>query len=208
MTGFARGRAGRPPAALPATGRPTASRRTAACWQQELQGRSPAGGIEVRVMRKDGTSSTRACTSRPLIDAKGHQTGWMTSDDQHHRGQAHPRPALGVARALHDRARRRSTLRSRCCRCSSGELLFANRSYRLWFGATRAATALLAGGRRPAHPRARVATMTSTTFGGLPTQELTEAGPSPREVFVERCGSGSTCARATCSGSTAGWRRC
>ena len=32
--------------------------------QQELQGRSPAGGIEVKVMRKDGSCSTRACTSR------------------------------------------------------------------------------------------------------------------------------------------------
>jgi PAS domain S-box-containing protein len=32
--------------------------------QQELQGRSPAGGIEVKVQRKDGSSSTRACTCR------------------------------------------------------------------------------------------------------------------------------------------------
>ncbi|MEP7283803.1 MAG: PAS domain S-box protein, partial [Rubrivivax sp.] len=47
--------------------------------QQELQGRSPAGGIEVRVMRKDGSQFDARMYISPLIDPKGQQTGWMTS---------------------------------------------------------------------------------------------------------------------------------
>ncbi|MBL8303823.1 MAG: PAS domain S-box protein, partial [Ideonella sp.] len=47
--------------------------------QQELKGRSPAGGIEVKVMRKDGSIFDSRMYVSPLIDAKGQQTGWMTS---------------------------------------------------------------------------------------------------------------------------------
>ena len=47
--------------------------------QQELQGRSPAGGIEVKVMRKDGSVFDARMYVSPLIDPKGQQTGWMTS---------------------------------------------------------------------------------------------------------------------------------
>ena len=46
--------------------------------QQELQGRSPAGGIEVKVMRKDGALFDARMYISPLIDPKGQQTGWMT----------------------------------------------------------------------------------------------------------------------------------
>eukprot|EP01036_Dinobryon_divergens_P056018 gene56018-74789_t len=48
-------------------------------FQQELQGRSPAGGIEVKVMRKDGSVFDARMYVSPLIDPKGQQTGWMTS---------------------------------------------------------------------------------------------------------------------------------
>ena len=47
--------------------------------QQEMQGRSPAGGIEVRLMRKDGQLFDARMYVSPLIDPKGQQTGWMTS---------------------------------------------------------------------------------------------------------------------------------
>ncbi|MEP6506275.1 MAG: PAS domain S-box protein, partial [Betaproteobacteria bacterium] len=45
--------------------------------QQELQGRSPAGGIEVKIMRKDASVFDARMYVSPLIDAKGVQTGWM-----------------------------------------------------------------------------------------------------------------------------------
>ncbi|MGZ5217050.1 MAG: PAS domain-containing protein, partial [Caldimonas sp.] len=47
--------------------------------EQELQGRSPTGGIEVKVMRKDGSIFDARMYVSPLIDPKGQQTGWMTS---------------------------------------------------------------------------------------------------------------------------------
>jgi hypothetical protein len=63
-------------------------------------------------------------------------------------------------------------------------LLFANRSYRLWFGADARGHALLAGGEAainalPDHEDA------VDNFGGLPAQEITEAGSDPREVYID-----------------------
>ena len=43
--------------------------------QQELQGRSPSGGIEVRVMRKDGTLFDARMYVSPLIDPKASRPG-------------------------------------------------------------------------------------------------------------------------------------
>nr|WP_323055776.1 PAS domain S-box protein [Paucibacter sp. PLA-PC-4] len=47
--------------------------------QQEIQGRSPSGGAEVKVMRKDGTLFDARIYVSPMIDSRGKQTGWMTS---------------------------------------------------------------------------------------------------------------------------------
>ena len=135
------------------TGRDDRPRERPRACEQELQGRSPPGGIEVRVMRKDGTLFDARMYVSPLIDAEGPADRLDDVDDQHHRGQAHPRPAVGLARALHHRARRRSTPRCRCCRCSSGELLFANRSYRLWFGADAKGHCAARAAAMPALPR-------------------------------------------------------
>jgi signal transduction histidine kinase len=68
-----------------------------------------------------------------------------------------------------------------------GELLFANRSYRLWFGADAKGHALLAGGE-PALPYVPDGDESVETLGGLPTAELTEAGSDPRETFIELLG--------------------
>ena len=65
-----------------------------------------------------------------------------------------------------------------------GELLFANRSYRLWFGADSQGHALLAGAETGIPFLAEVDDSVDN-FGGLPTQELTEAGSDSREVFIE-----------------------
>ncbi|MBP6675992.1 MAG: PAS domain-containing sensor histidine kinase, partial [Vitreoscilla sp.] len=64
------------------------------------------------------------------------------------------------------------------------ELLFANRSYRLWFGADAQGHTLLA---HSATSKLFVPEPEDEADGlsGLPTQELTEAGAHPREVFIE-----------------------
>uniref|UniRef100_UPI0013D4793C PAS domain S-box protein n=1 Tax=Enterobacter hormaechei TaxID=158836 RepID=UPI0013D4793C len=57
---------------------PTARREeNARLLQQELQGRSPSGGGEVKIQRKDGSLFDARVYVSPLVDTKGKQTGWM-----------------------------------------------------------------------------------------------------------------------------------
>ena len=65
-----------------------------------------------------------------------------------------------------------------------GELLCANRSYRVWFGAESQGHALLAGAEAGVPYLAEIDDSVDN-FGGLPTQELTEAGSDSREVYIE-----------------------
>jgi C4-dicarboxylate-specific signal transduction histidine kinase len=64
------------------------------------------------------------------------------------------------------------------------ELLFANRSYRLWFGGDAHSHLMLAGGVVGdfAEPGANEG---EDDLSGLPTRDLTEAGIDPREVYIE-----------------------
>jgi PAS domain S-box-containing protein len=152
-------------------------------FQQELQGRSPAGGIEVKVMRKDGTLFDARMYVSPLIDPKGQQTGWMTS-------MTNITEAKRIRDQLSASHERFTTVLEGLDAAVSvlsvqqGELLFANRSYRLWFGADAHGHALLAG-EDPGLPVLRDHDDSVDSFGGLPAQELTEAGSDPREVHIE-----------------------
>jgi signal transduction histidine kinase len=65
-----------------------------------------------------------------------------------------------------------------------GELLFANRSYRLWFGADALGHSLLAGDDINAMPIG-AGEDSVEDLGGLPTQELTESGSDPHEIHIE-----------------------
>ena len=63
-----------------------------------------------------------------------------------------------------------------------GELLFANRSYRLWFGAESGGHALLASGAAPNVPVDVTGHDDEDSLSGLPTHALTGLGANPREV--------------------------
>ena len=151
--------------------------------QQELQGRSPAGGIEVKVMRKNGTLFDARMYVSPLVDAKSQQTGWMTS-------MTNITEAKRIRDQLSASHERFTTVLEGLDAAVSvlsvhkNELLFANRSYRLWFGADAQGHTLLAhsasGKLFLPEPEDEV-----DGLSGLPTQELTEAGVHPREVFIE-----------------------
>lgn len=149
--------------------------------QQELQGRSPTGGIEVKVMRKDGSRFDARMYVSPLIDPRGQQTGWMTS-------MTNITEAKRIRDQLSASHERFTTVLEGLDAAVSvlsvqqGELLFANRSYRLWFGGDPLGHLQMAGGVLPAgHGDERDAV---DPLSGLPTQELTESGTSPREVFL------------------------
>jgi PAS domain S-box-containing protein len=151
--------------------------------QQELQGRSPAGGFEVKIKRKDGSVFDARMYVSPLVDPKGVQTGWMTS-------MTNITEAKRVRDQLTASHERFTTVLEGLDAAVSvqavqqGELLFANRSYRLWFGADATGHTLLAGD----DPKLALLPTESDdevdNLGGLPTQELTEAGSDTREVFV------------------------
>ena len=151
--------------------------------QQELQGRSPSGGIEVKVMRKDGNIFDARMYISPLIDPKGQQTGWMTS-------MTNITEAKRIRDQLSASHERFTTVLEgldasvSVLSVQQGELLFANRSYRLWFGGD-ARGHLQLGGASVSADFEPENDEEVDNLSGLPTQALTEAGASPREVYVE-----------------------
>jgi PAS domain S-box-containing protein len=153
--------------------------------QQELQGRSPSGGIEVKVKRKDGQVFDARMYVSPLIDPKGQQTGWMTS-------MTNITEAKRIRDQLSASHERFTTVLEgldasvSVLSVQQGELLFVNRSYRLWFGGDARGHQTMAGGVvGPLFDTDRDEEVDN--LSGLPTAELTAAdtGTSPREVYVE-----------------------
>lgn len=152
--------------------------------QQEVQGRSPAGGAEVKVMRKDGTMFDARMYVSPLIDPRGKQTGWMTS-------MTNITEAKRVRDQLSASHERFTTVLEGLDAAVSvvsvqqGELLFANRSYRLWFGADPKGHALLAGSQLSQPREGTELDEEVDDYSGLAAQQLTEMGSDPKEVYVD-----------------------
>ena len=157
-------------------------------------------------MRKDGSLFDARMYVSPLIDPKGQQTGWMTS-------MTNITEAKRIRDQLSASHERFTTVLEGLDAAVSvlsvqqGELLFANRSYRLWFGADSQGHALLAGGE-PRCPRTPTATIPSTTSAACRRRSSPTPAPIRARSSSSRCRSGSTCAPATCNGPTGAWRRC
>jgi len=154
---------------------------------QEMQGRSPSGGIEVKVMRKDGSVFDARMYVSPLVDAKGKQTGWMAS-------MTNITEAKRVRDQLSASHERFTTVLEGLEAAVSvlsvpqQELLFANRSYRLWFGAEPEGHLQLAEEPTRMPPSADDRLEAVDDYSGLPAQALTEGqhrdSGTPREVYV------------------------
>jgi PAS domain S-box-containing protein len=154
--------------------------------KQELQGRSPAGGIEVKLRRKDGSLFDARMYVSPLVDGRGQQTGWMTSVTN----ITEAKRIRDQLTASHERFT--TVLEGLDAAVSvqsvqSGELLFANRSYRLWFGADPQGHRHLASGVVSVNfkPDRDDVDDAVDTLSGLPTQALTSAGADANEVHVD-----------------------
>ena len=149
---------------------------------QEMQGRNPAGGIEVRLVRKDGRPFDARMYVSPLIGPKGNQTGWMTSMTNITEAKR-IRDQLAASHERFTTVLEGLDASVSVLSVRQGELLFANRSYRLWFGADARGHALLSGSpqdlRRVEPPDDGV-----DDLSGLPTQELTDAVGELREVYA------------------------
>jgi len=153
---------------------------------EELSGRTKAGGFEMPVQRKNGSIFYARMYVSPLIDAQGQQTGWMTSITD----ISEPKR---IREELSASYRRFTTVLDTLDQAvsvaplNSAELLFANRMYQNWFGTN-------ADGHRQLiqlSQRSSAATRTegedhqSDGLAGLPTDTLFEATADHAELFIE-----------------------
>lgn len=161
----------------------------AARLDDELKGRTIQGGFQVRVKRKDGSLFDARLYVSPLVDAKGNQTGWMTSMTD----ITEPTRIREQLQASHERFT--TVLEALDASVSvaplgSEELLFANKLYRLWFGGR-------AGGHLQMVAQAGTSERPTTTedsldsvdsLVGLPTNTLMTAASENAEIFVPELG--------------------
>ena len=161
----------------------------AARLEDELNGRTvPAGGVQARVKRKDGSLFDARLYVSPLIDARGQQTGWMTS-------MTDITEPNRIRQQLSESYERFTTVLEALdasvsvAPLGSEELLFANKLYRLWFGLRTAGhLQMVAQAGVPEHPTTDESTDEVDSFVGLPTGGLTTAQSENAEIFVPELG--------------------
>ncbi|WP_397473178.1 PAS domain S-box protein [Pusillimonas sp.] len=113
-----------------------------------LSGRTPSSGLEVEAQRRDGSRFTARMYVSPLRDPNGEQIGWMTSMTD----ITEPKRIREALTAAHERfmtvLEGLDDAISVVADTPEGlELLFANRTYRRFFGAQSNGHAELLGGR-------------------------------------------------------------
>lgn len=114
-----------------------------------LSGKSPSSGLEIEAQRRDGSRFNARMYVSPLLDPKGTQIGWMTSMTD----ITEPKRIREALTAAHERfmtvLEGLDDAISVTADTNDGlELLFANRTYRRFFGAlTNGHDELLAGRR-------------------------------------------------------------
>ncbi|MFT0548312.1 PAS domain S-box protein [Allopusillimonas ginsengisoli] len=113
-----------------------------------LSGRTPSSGLEVEAQRRDGSRFTARMYVSPLRDPNGEQIGWMTSMTD----ITEPKRIREALTAAHERfmtvLEGLDDAISVAADTAEGlELLFANRTYRRFFGAQSSGHAELLGGR-------------------------------------------------------------
>ena len=156
--------------------------------EQELQGETTSAGFQVRVKRKDGTLFDARLYVSPLIDARGDQTGWMTSMTD----ITEPNRIREQLSEAHDRFT--TVLEGLDASVSvtplgSQELLFANKLYRQWFDITSQGHLALVAQAVQLPPIARTAVAEQDDpLAGFPTNELTEVQAENAEIFIPELG--------------------
>jgi PAS domain S-box-containing protein len=160
---------------------------------QELQGDTTASGFQVRVKRKTGEVFDARLYVSPLVDARGQQTGWMTSMTD----ITEPNRVREQLSAAHDRFT--TVLEGLDASVSvaplgSKELLFANKLYRQWFASTTQGHLSLVS--QAGQPRPSTTSDASNDDGqdeddglmGLPTEGITETKAENAEIYVPELG--------------------
>ena len=160
---------------------------------QELQGETTSSGFQVRVKRKSGEIFDARLYVSPLVDARGQQTGWMTSMTD----ITEPNRVREQLSAAHDRFT--TVLEGLDASVSvaplgSKESLFANKLYRQWFATTTQGHLNLV--TQAGQPRTVGTSIAADDDGqdqddglmGLPTEGMTETQAENAEIYVPELG--------------------
>ena len=154
----------------------------------ELTGRTPVSGTEVRLKRRNGEIFDARMYVSPLIDPRGQQTGWMTSMTD----ITEPKRVREELTASYGRFT--TVLEGLDAAVSvaplgSKELLFANKLYRSWFGGDVAGhLGLIAQAGMPDPTQADNTLDEVDGLAGFPTDTLTDARTENAETFVTALG--------------------
>ncbi len=156
----------------------------------ELNGRTTPGGIQLRVKRRDASLFEARLYVSPLIDAKGAQTGWMTSMTD----ITEPNRVREQLSSSYERFT--TVLEALDASISVGplgsdELLFANKLYRLWFGTQAAGHLLLvAQAGVPLKIPNEESFDNIDSFAGMPTSAIADADADSEsaEVYLSELG--------------------
>ena len=154
----------------------------------ELGGKSTPGGVQMRVKRPDNSLFDARLYVSPLIDARGTQTGWMSS-------MTDITEPNRIREQLSSSFERFTTVLEALdasisvAPLGSDEMVFANKLYRLWFGSdTSGHMKLVAQAGMPAQAPNDESRDQVDSFAGLPTNVLPEADLENAEVYVSELG--------------------
>jgi len=159
--------------------------------QDELQGRVGSTGFQIRVKRKNRSIFDARIHVSPLIDARGQQTGWMTSMTD----ITEPNRVREQLYASYERFT--TVLEALDASVSvaplgTDELLFANKMYRLWFHEQSSGHVRMAGHTGQSVPLGRLsggdARDSVDTLVGMPTSGLPDIEAESAEIYVEELG--------------------
>ncbi|MEO8248796.1 MAG: PAS domain S-box protein [Burkholderiales bacterium] len=157
----------------------------AARLDDEIHGRTSAGGMQVRVKRRDGSLFDARLYVSPLIDAHGVHAGWMTSMTD----ITEPNRIREQLSASYERF----TIVLEALDASvsvaplgSTELVFANKLYRQWFGAQASGhlQLIMEAGSPPKASNVDQPQDDVDSMAGLPASTLTTAESGSAEIFV------------------------
>ena len=156
----------------------------AARLEDELSGRTPPGGFQVRVKRRDGSLFDARMYVSPLVDAYGVQTGWMTSITD----ITEPNRIRDQLSASYERFT--TVLEGLDAAVSvaplgNKELLYANKMYQQWFGHdTQGHSQLVAQAGSLDRGGNQESSDDVDSMVGLPTDSLTDTQAQSTEIFV------------------------
>jgi PAS domain S-box-containing protein len=162
----------------------------AARLEDEISGRTTPGGFQVRVKHRNGSIFDARMYVSPLVDGKGVQSGWMTS-------MTDITEPNRVRRQLSESYERFTTVLEgldasvSVAPLGGDELLFANKTYRLWFSgkSTEHLSLVEQAGRMETgitRPDFKDSTSGDSvdSLVGLPAEEIAAAKSENAEIFI------------------------